>query len=207
MAEQLGLLPDGGGSIPTSPLQLKFAPIRSENMNAIVVERHYSHRAVPSSWSWGAYFLGELYGVISFGKPANMQLCRGVCGPSKADRVYELNRLWMDDRAIKNSESRFIGWSLREMGRMRPQPILVSYADTAAGHSGLVYASTNWLYTGLTLERVVMSFGGKHPRHSELDPRASVTQRSKKHRFVYVFNKEDRAQLRYEVKKWKGDMK
>lgn len=111
---------DDGGAIPTSPLQLQFRPIKSSTMNSIVVENHYAHRAVPSSWSFGCYFMQNLLGVISFGKPASNNLCVGICGPSNASRVFELNRLWMHDSCPKNSESRFISWSIRELSKVSP---------------------------------------------------------------------------------------
>jgi hypothetical protein len=69
---------------------------------------------------------------------------------SRAKDVYELNRLWLDDSLPRNSESRFIGWCLRELRRKQPRVILVSYADSKEGHVGYVYQSTNWVYTGTT---------------------------------------------------------
>ena len=45
----------------------------------------------------------------------DLNVCLGVCGKSNSERVYELNRLWMSDKCPKNSESRFIGWALRQL--------------------------------------------------------------------------------------------
>ena len=196
---------EDGGAIPTSALQLKFKTITSQTMNDIVVKNHYAHRAVPSSWSFGCFNDGELMGVISFGKPASPHLCRGICGEENAGRVYELNRLWLDDKCPKNSESRFISWSIRELSKIRPHLILVSYADTGANHNGAIYAATNWIYTGLSDkrssgDRVV---GNKHSRHSRTLEDSVIVPRTRKHRFAYFCNPADRCLLKWEIANWK----
>ena len=196
---------EGGGAIPTSALQLKFRTITSQTMNDIVVKNHYAHRAVPSSWSFGCFNDGELMGVISFGKPASPHLCRGICGEENAERVYELNRLWLDDKCPKNSESRFISWSIRELSKIRPHLILVSYADTGANHSGAIYAATNWIYTGLSDKRSSGDkvVGNKHSRHSRTLENAVIVPRTRKHRFVYFCNPADKCLLKWDTANWK----
>lgn len=204
VAEQLGFLQDNGGSIPTSPLQFVYRPISSQSMNKMVVENHYAHRAVPSNWSFGAYFGDHLMGVISFGKPASRPLSVGICGYENEPRIYELNRLWMADICPKNSESRFISWSLRELRKMKPPLILVSFADTGAGHKGTIYAATNWTYTGLSDARPGgdKSVGGKHSRWGCKDGAAVRVERTRKHRFVYFCDPSDVRFLKYPVTKW-----
>jgi hypothetical protein len=199
---------EDGGAIPTSALQLKFKTILSKTMNDIVVKNHYAHRAVPSSWSFGCFFNQNLLGVISFGKPASPHLCRGICGDENSSRVYELNRLWIDDACPKNSESRFISWSIRELSKIRPHLILVSYADTGANHNGAIYAATNWIYTGLSDRRVSGDkiVGNKHSRHSRTLENAVIVPRTRKHRFVYFCNPADKCLLKWEIANW-SDMK
>jgi len=196
---------EDGGAIPTSALQLKFRSITSQTMNDVVVKNHYAHRAVPSSWSFGCFNVGELMGVISFGKPASPHLCRGICGEENAGRVYELNRLWLDGKCPKNSESRFISWSIRELSKIRPHLILVSYADTGANHNGAIYAATNWIYTGLSDKRSSGDkvVGNKHSRHSRTLEYAVIVPRTRKHRFVYFCNPADRCLLKWDTANWK----
>ena len=167
----------------------------------MVVEHHYAHRAVPVSYAFGAYFNGICVGVISFGKPASPHVCIGVCGHSNSRRVYELNRLWMSDVCPRNSESRFIAWSLRQLRKVSPPMILVSYADTAQSHEGVVYRATGWLYTGLSSERKIgdLSLDGMHSRHGRTLENAKRITRSRKHRYVYVFNKQDMDSMRWPI--------
>ena len=192
---------EDGGSSPTSPLQLSFRQITGHTSNLVVVESHYAHRAVPVSWAFGAYFKNMLLGVISFGKPASQNVCIGVCGKNNSDRVYELNRLWMSDKCPKNSESRFIGWALRQLKKNNPPLILVSYADTERGHSGSVYRATNWFYTGLSDRRSCgdVSLPGLHSRHAKKFEGAIRIPRSRKHRFVYFCDPKDAKLLKWQV--------
>ena len=196
---------EDGGAIPTSPLQLLFRQITSHTSNVVVVENHYAHRKVSVSWAFGAYFNNVLLGVISFGKPASQNVCSGVCGKSNSSRVYELNRLWMHDKCPKNSESRFIGWALRQLKKIKPSLILVSYADTQQGHIGLVYKATNWIYTGLSEKRNCgdMSIPGLHSRHAKKLEGAIRIERSRKHRYIYFCDKNDQKLLKWEIEQYK----
>jgi hypothetical protein len=123
-----------------------------------VVREHYLHRKCPISFAFGAFVDGELKGVLTVGVPASWSVRAGLVGDtyktyksnpySRANHVFELNRLWLSEELPHNSESRFVGWCLRELRRQNPRMILVSYADGSMGHVGWVYQATNFLYTG-----------------------------------------------------------
>jgi hypothetical protein len=115
-----------------------------------VVREHYLHRKTTFQDAFGLRNeYGRLVGVIIFGIPASFTLRTGICGPDEAAHVIEITRLWVDDSVPKNGESFLIGAALRQL-RMEASPfdIVVSFADTAAGHLGRVYQATNFLYTG-----------------------------------------------------------
>jgi hypothetical protein len=141
-------------------------PIAKNVAADLVVERHYLHRAPTISFAFGLYGLGDLVGVVTFGVPASRSVQKGAC-PSDPNLVLELNRLWVDDIAPKNSESLFVSWALG----MLPARIVVSYADTAAGHLGYIYRALNFRYAGWTdMERKTPRFDyivpGKHSREA-----------------------------------------
>lgn len=196
---------EDGGATPTSPHQLLFRQITSHTSNLVAIESHYAHRAVSVSWAFGAYFDNVLMGIISFGKPASQNVCSGVCGKSNSSRVYELNRLWMSEKCPKNSESRFIGWALRQLKKIKPSLILVSYADTKQGHIGSVYKATNWIYTGLSDKRNCgdISIPGLHSRHAKKLEGAIRIERSRKHRYIYFCDKNDQKLLKWKIQKYK----
>ena len=200
MVEQLAFQLKDGGSIPTSPLQLTFRAINWETAIKTVIEKHYLHRPAPATWCFGAYYEGELQGVCIIGKPASHTLIDGVCGREFAKRVYELNRLWMSDELPRNSESRFIGWILRTIPK---GTILVSYADSAFNHLGIIYKATNWVYTGMSIPFIDYSRNGLDhrsiPKGERDKNKLDKIVRSRKYLYVYFTDKNDRKLLRWKV--------
>jgi len=147
-----------GGAIPTPPLH--FSELDKTTATTMIIEHHYAHRKAPISWAWAIKQGTKNVGVLTVGKPQTYSTQASLVGekftrePTPQNRfvdVYELNRLWLSDELPKGTESRFLGWCLRELRKIRPSTILVSYADTAHGHIGIVYQATNWLYTGCSL--------------------------------------------------------
>lgn len=182
----------------------------------VIVKNHYLHRRGPASYCYGLFDeWGSLVGVITYGKPANASICKGICGPEESSHVYELTRLWVADITPKNAESYFIGQSLK----LLPEEIdiLVSYAEINAGHRGIVYQATNWLYTGLSDKHVQWSIDGqpttKHDRHlfdkyggvngakEHYGDRLQKSERPRKHRYIMLRgNKTRRKELRNKLK-------
>lgn len=110
-----------------------------------VAEReHYMHRKPVVSHAYGL-FSPDLVGICVFGTPASRHLQQGAC-PSDPGRVIEFNRLWVDDRMPRNTESWFVARCLAQL----PPLIVVSYADTIQGHMGYIYRALNFHYAGWT---------------------------------------------------------
>ncbi len=149
---------------PSAAPCLSVSPVSSATARALVVERHYLRRAPPVSYAFGLYSGGELVGVCTFGVPPSRHLQKSAC-PERPEAVIELNRLWVDDAMPRNTESWFVSRALK----LLPPLIVVSYADTAAGHAGYVYRALNFRYAGWTdMERKTPRFDyvvpGKHSR-------------------------------------------
>jgi len=126
-----------------------------------------------------------------------------VCGEEYRKNVIELNRSVLKYNR-KNEASYLIGRSLRLLAKEKDY-IVVSYADTAQGHTGYVYQATNWLFTGTTKPRTDMAtLTGGHSRHHGGD-RSNRVYRSAKHRYVTFVGKkrfvqEAKENLRYPTK-------
>lgn len=147
------------------------------------------------SFAYGLFIDDKLEGVVTYGSPASPSLCKGVCGEVYRGKVLELNRLAINSNAPKNSASFLVGRSLRLLPEDR---IIVSYADTAQGHVGYVYQSTNWIYTGATKPRTDIDTGSKHSRHYEgITDYSKRKPRSAKHRYIFFKDKNARKHLRY----------
>lgn len=75
--------------------------------------------------------------------------------------LLELKRLVCVDDTPKNTESYFIGWSLRWLQRNTDLDMIISYADTTYGHEGIVYKATNFKFMGETSSGRVIMYNGK----------------------------------------------
>ena len=96
---------------------------------------------------------------MTFGFPASRHLQKSVC-PADPDCVIELNRLWCHDDCPRNTESFFVSRALRAL----PPLLVVSYADTAWDHTGIIYRALNFHYAGWT------DMDRKTPRYDYIPP-------------------------------------
>lgn len=155
-------------------LPFTVAPINRRLADHVVVANHYLHRKPPNSFSFGLFDAGSLCGVCVLGVPPSRHLQVSVCN-SQPDLVLELNRLWIDDSAPRNSESFFISRVLRQL----PPRIICSYADCAVGHVGYIYRASNWLYAGYTdMERKTRALTISSQESIRGTPSELVTPRS-----------------------------
>lgn len=174
----------------------------------MILNKHYAKRKPSISWAFGLFEDNEMVGVLTVGKPASHSLCIGVCGEEHSNKVYELNRLVVNDDLEKNALSYFVSRCLKMLKSY--DLILVSYADTAMGHHGYVYQATNWIYTGSTKSRTDKYVpNGKHSRHYDDQYSHLRKLRSSKHRYIYFTGKSRKKYLKvlnYEIQSYpKGD--
>lgn len=79
----------------------------------------------------------------------------------KESDVIELRRLCCIDDTPKNTESFFIGATLRWLKRNTAHRIVVSYADAEHGHTGTIYRASNFTLEGKRAGARVILFNGK----------------------------------------------
>ena len=160
----------------------KVKKISYEDTKPFILDIHYAKRMPSISYAYGLFEQDNLIGMVSYGSPASPSLCKGIAGEKNKSLVIELNRLVLKEN-LKNQASMLIGASLK----LLPKPkIIVSYADTAQNHLGVVYQATNFLFTGTTKPRTdIAGKDGKHSRH-HLGDRTKRVYRSAKHRYVYL---------------------
>ena len=95
--------------------EIEFREIERDETKEILLNYHYLQRMPNLSVAFGAFHLGELVGVITFGKPASYTLCNGIAGKGFSSNVYELNRLYTFDDTPRNLESKFISYALKKL--------------------------------------------------------------------------------------------
>jgi len=184
-----GLFDDAEGY---SVNQYDIERISYEETKPFILDIHYAKRMPSISYAYGLYQEKELIGMVSYGSPASPSLCKGVAGEENKHHVIELNRL-----VLKNNEKNQASILIAASFKLLPKPkIIVSYADTAQNHLGVVYQATNFMFTGTSKPRTDMAGkNGKHSRH-HLGDRTKRVNRSAKHRYIYLLGS----------KTWKKDM-
>jgi hypothetical protein len=203
---------------------MKVLPIKNEETYPWLLEKHYAKRIPQIMHAYGLYNDdNNLKGIVTYGIPASPALCMGICGKEYSSKVLELNRLCLLENN-KNESSFLVANSIK----LLPKPtIVVSYADTSQGHVGYVYQSTNFLYTGLSANRVDWTVKGLEHKHSKTISDGMTlesikekygddfyyTERSRKHRYILFHgSKTDkkimRQKLLYAIEPYpKGDSK
>ena len=195
-------------------ISYRVEAIEKKLAQEMVVDNHYLHRKASAMFAYGLFDGEEMLGCIIYGKPASPSLCKGVCGAEESENVIELTRLWIADKTPKNTESYFIGSTLRLLPDK--YDIVVSYAEIGAGHIGIVYQATNWLYTGMSDRHVEWRLDGESSKHSRhiFDEHGGVNgakafygerlqrhERPRKHRYImFRGNKTRKKELRKKLK-------
>lgn len=77
------------------------------------------------------------------------------------EQVLELRRLCCIDATPKNTESYFIGHTLRWLKKHTPTKTVVSYADPFYGHEGIIYKASNFVCEGKTSPGKVIVWEGR----------------------------------------------
>lgn len=179
--------------------EYEIREIDKKTAQHMVKQWHYLHRQAPCSYAFGMFdrISGELVGVVIYGKPASHWLCKGIAGDEEAKNVIELTRLWIKDDTPKNSESWFVGNTMKQV----KHEIIVSFADTSANHVGTIYQATNFLYTGLSDRHLEWTIEGEESTHcchlfdkyggvkkakEILGDRMIRGERPRKHRYIYL---------------------
>lgn len=75
--------------------------------------------------------------------------------------LLELRRLCCIDDTPRNTESYFIGATLRWLKKNANWKMVISYADTMYGHEGTIYKASNFTYNGMTAPSRVIDHNGK----------------------------------------------
>lgn len=156
----------GGGSIPTPALHdLVVRPVPVRAAKTLLIREHYLH-SMPggTQLAFGVFANLRLLGAATFGiGPKNgHRLVRGAT----PDDVITLSRLWLSDHLPPNSESQVLAVVLRSLRKHTDLRFVLTYADPAAGHVGVIYQATGWLYTGLSEAMPLLDLGDGVKHHS-----------------------------------------
>jgi hypothetical protein len=124
----------------------------------------------------------------------------------KQEGLFELSRLCIDPEIQKeeyNITSWFVSRCIKRFRKDTKVSAILSYADSDH-HTGTIYRACNFKYYGLTDPKKDFYFsnGTKHSRGSVKDFDGEWRARSRKHRYLMVFEKELKEKLAWKEIKW-----
>jgi hypothetical protein len=174
------------------------------------IETHHYSKSINGCISDFCFKLvndGKIIGAMFFGRLAMANAWKKYA--SRECDVTELRRLCCIDDTPKNTESFFIGSALRWLRKNTQIKIVVTYADSEYGHTGIIYKASNFKYAGFVKgARVILHEGKKYHDKAirtkykgDLKPfakrlfealktgAASYVKTSGKHRYTYQFEK------------------
>lgn len=193
---------------------MNIGPVSTSDVQEFSKRYHYmaSNTGNAYSWRWGLWHGPELHAVVAYNLPT-ISTCESVFGKQHSTHVWHMCRLIAADRSPRNTESRLIGMSLREIERNHPDVwAVITYADTTVGHIGTIYQATNALYIGVggRTTYYLDSAGRRKPLYQDgktADYKANGWTRhqgAEKHRYIYILGsktqrRQRRGLLRYPV--------
>ena len=124
--------------------------IDRNHANLLIQRHHYSKKFYSASYiHFGVFMDGELVGVLQFGYAMNPASQASVVAGTEIDEYLELNRMWLDDIAPRNSESRALSCALKTIRAAYPKiKWIQSFADERCRLGGVVYQACNFRYYG-----------------------------------------------------------
>ena len=183
-------------------------------------KHHYSHNVngIQSYHHFGLYTEGnfglpKMIGAMMYAMPS-MPATAAKYNPINPSRCMELRRLVCIDDTPKNTESYFIGKTLRWLKQNTDIEVIVSFADQHYGHAGTIYKASNFEYLGETAAGQVLMVDGREMhsrslnqkdrpygrelkrRYDEGDENIFFKKRKPKHIYTYYLNKKIKRQIK-----------
>lgn len=161
--------------------------------NDTIIKNHYSHKVYNATYiHLGVFDKNERFvGVLQYGYAMNPASASSVVEGTDLDQYLELNRMWIDDCAGKNSESMAISCSITYIKHKYPKiKWIQSFADERCNCFGIVYQAcsfcyygehTNvfWYLDGVAYHNIGMTLSKDNPRYIRNQGGAKYLQENK----------------------------
>lgn len=140
----------------SSPKEYAVRLVPRKEISDLIETWHYSQsiNGLQSDYCFGLYYKDKetnteyLIGAMIYGKLGMANVWKKYA--DKPEDLLELRRLALIDNTVGNSESYFIGSSIRWLIKNTDVKTIISYADTYYGHQGIVYQASNFELIGQT---------------------------------------------------------
>ena len=150
-----------------------------------------------SGFNYGLYDEGELIGVAVFHTVSAGETVQGCFGLPRNQQkgIWELGRFATDDKKReKNTPSWFLSRCIKKLRSETVVRAIITYADSDY-HVGYLYQATNFKYYGLSSKKKdfwALKPDGSYAKQSRgktIGVEGEWRDRSRKHRYVKVFDK------------------
>ena len=139
--------------------------------------------------------IGGIQGVCIFTGLPVPEIAKGAFGLERNEQegLFELSRLCIHPDTQQeeyNITSWFVSRAIKQLRKETKVRAIISYADSEH-HGGTIYRACNFKYCGLSDPKKDFYFsdGTKHSRGKIGDAEGEWRDRSRKHRYVMVFDK------------------
>ena len=124
-------------------------PVDRKVIQPFVHKWHYSHdtNGVQHTQCFALFDDMKMIGAMIYAIPS-MPATAARYNRDNPERCWELRRLCCIDDTPTNTESYFIGQTLRWIRQNTDIEVIVSYADLEQGHEGVIYKASNFHYLG-----------------------------------------------------------
>ena len=152
--------------------------------------------------------IGDCLAACVFTKIPVPEIAVGAFGLQRDEQegLYELSRLCVHPDIQKteyNITSWFVSRCIKRFRKDATVRCILSYADSNH-HTGVIYRACNFTYYGLTTPKKDFYYadGTKHSRGSVKGVEGEWRDRSRKHRYLMVFDKQLKEKLTWKEEKW-----
>jgi hypothetical protein len=180
--------------------------ISKKQAGELLLEYHYLKdisKGFKSGYNYGLFKkndfsplnVGGVLGVCIFTGLPVPEIAKGAFGLKRNEQqgLFELSRLCIrpdTQHSEHNITSWFVSRAIKQLRKDTEVKAIISYADSDF-HSGTIYRACNFMYCGLTDSKKDFYFadGTKHSRGKVKGAEGEWKERSRKHRYVMVFDK------------------
>lgn len=172
--------------------------VDKKEIKEILYTYHYlkdESKDFKSGYNYGLFFEDKCVGACVFTKIPVPEIAVGAFGLKREeqDGLYELSRLCIHPEIQEkeyNITSWFVSRCIRNFRKEVSPRCILSYADSSR-HTGVIYRALNFKYYGLTKPKKDFYYedGTKHSRGSVKGMKGEWRERTRKHRFLLVFDK------------------
>ena len=142
-------------------MNFQIKKVERKDIKLFIEIWHYSKNinGCISNYCFGLYDEDQLIGAMFYGRLAMANQWKKYVVNEKD--IIELRRLCCIDNTPKNTESYFIGATLRWLKKNTDIKKVISYVDSNYGHTGIIYKANNFSYKGLTSPGKIILLGNK----------------------------------------------